>query len=324
VFNSFDGNGSVAGLIMQNGSVSARSEYGPFGEPIRVTGRMAQANPFLWSTKFAISGLKEPGREAIYCKSEQQPAMPRSSHQMTSSAARGVEFAETQWSVVLRAQGLESSEARRALNTLCKTYWYPLYAFIRRRGYDREDAKDLTQEFFSRLLRNDFLRSVDRAKGRFRSFLLASVKNLLANEWDRARTHRRGGQYTIVSWDEDVGEDRYRQEPGHDLTADRLFERSWALVLLETTLKVLQAEYTAAGQAALFQALEPCLSGERQALSYAELGARMGMTEAAVKMTVLRLRRRYGQLLRAKVAGTVHDPREVEDELHHLFTALGR
>lgn len=250
--------------------------------------------------------------------------MSSTAHQNEASTGGPVEFAETQWSLILKAQQPDSSTAQPALASLCQTYWYPLYAFIRRCGHDSHDAKDLTQGFFARFLEKDFLHSVDRGKGRFRSFLLAAVKHFVANERDRARARKRGGGYTFVSLDETLAEHRYRHEPAHDVTAEKLYERSWAMTLLEAALEELRQEYASTNRECLFEVLHLYMSGETQAPSYAEAAARLEMTEAAVKMAVLRLRRRFGQLLRTQVAHTVNSPAEVEDELRSLFAALRR
>jgi len=209
-----------------------------------------------------------------------------------------------------------------ALAQLCRTYWYPLYAFVRRRGYPAHDAQDLTQDFFARLLEKTSLKSVDRAKGQFRSFLLASLKHFLDNEWDQARTQKRGGQCEFFPWDEFTGEKRYYQEPCHEMTADKIFDRRWALTVLEKVLDGLRGEYAAAGKGALFEAFEVFLSGEPAPMSYADLGDKLGMSEGAVRVAVHRLRRRYGELLRLEIAHTVASSKEIDEEIRHLIAAL--
>jgi RNA polymerase sigma-70 factor (ECF subfamily) len=232
-------------------------------------------------------------------------------------------FRTTRWTVVLAAAQGDSPSAEEALAQVCRTYWYPLYAFVRRRGYDAHEAQDLTQEFFARLLEKNGLNSVDRAKGQFRSFLLAALKHFLDNEWDKAQTQKRGGQYEFVPWDEFTGEDRYGQEPFHELTAEKIFDRRWALTVLETVMEELRKEYTVAGRQALFEAFQVFLSGETATSTYAELGANLTMNEGAVKVAVHRLRRRYGELLRSEIAHTVGSPREIDEEMRHLIAALG-
>ena len=205
---------------------------------------------------------------------------------------------------------------------LCAAYWYPLYVFIRRRGYGVHEAQDLTQDFFARLLQKNSLESVDPQKGKFRSFLLASLKNFLANDWNRQQTIRRGKQFSFISWDDESIESRYAQESLHPLDAERLFERSWAFTVLEKVMRELKREYIAAGKAELFAKVEVYLSGERDQVPYAEVMATLNMSESAVKMSVLRLRRRFAALLRAEIAQTVASPTEVDEEVRHLFAAF--
>jgi len=207
--------------------------------------------------------------------------------------------------------------------TLCETYWYPLYAYIRRAGRSPEDAEDLTQTFFARFLEKRFLDSVDQSRGRFRSFMLACLKHFLDNEWDRSRSLKRGGAFSRIPLDFTHGENRYGHEPTHDMTPDKLFERSWASTLLQQVLDGLQKEYTAAGKADLFEWIRPYLGGERAQEPYAELAQRSDMGLSAIKMAVLRLRRRYGQLLREEIANTVADSEEIDQEIRHLFAAVG-
>jgi RNA polymerase sigma-70 factor (ECF subfamily) len=231
-------------------------------------------------------------------------------------------FVTTRWSVVLAARGGDSSRAAEALERLCEAYWYPLYAFVRRKGLTAEAAQDLVQEFFARLLETNWLENLDREKGRFRAFLLASVQNLLGKEVERAQAIKRGGGCVHFSLDAETAEGRYRLEPAHDATAEKIFERRWALALLEQALAALKHDYVQADKAALFEALQGCLSGEENTESYAELGARLGMSEGAARVAVHRLRRRYGELLRAEIAHTVARPEEVEAELRHLRVVL--
>jgi len=209
-----------------------------------------------------------------------------------------------------------------ALDQLCHAYWWPLYAFIRRRGYEAHDAQDLTQEFFSRLLAHDFLHAVDRGKGRFRSFLLGALEHFLANEWRRGKAQKRGGKFTFVSIDDDSAERPYLQVPASNLSPEQVFEQQWAMTLLDQTLGRLREGFVADGKEAQFEAIKIFLTGERQAASYAELAAKLETTEAALKMAVSRMRQRYGELLRAEIANTVSSPEEVEAELRALFGAL--
>jgi RNA polymerase sigma factor (sigma-70 family) len=227
------------------------------------------------------------------------------------------EFGETRWSLVLAAQGGE--EARPALAELCALYWYPLYAFVRRSGHSREEAEDLTQEYFARLLSKNWLASVDRAKGRFRAFLLATMKHFLANEWRRTQAEKRGGKLQLVPLDVDQAEERYHREPADSLTPDLLYERRWALMMIESVFTALRSEMAAAGKLGLFETLKDLLSPDARHLSYAEAGARLGMSEDAVKMTVYRLRKRYRDLLRAHIAVTVSTNAEIDAEIQDLF-----
>lgn len=239
-----------------------------------------------------------------------------------ASAGGTDHFAATRWTVVLAAQkGTESPRAEAALAELCGTYWYPLYAYLRRRGFHPPAAEDLTQEFFSRLLARNALQQVDRRRGKFRAFLLASLKNFLANEWDRATAQKRGGHQTVLSLDAATAETRYGQQPVHELTPEKIFDRQWALLTLEKVLAALQAEYAAEGKADLFNALEPFLAGEGPS-TYAAAAQRVRLTEAAFKMAVHRLRSRYRHLLRQEIAQTVATPEEIKDEIRHLFAAL--
>jgi RNA polymerase sigma-70 factor (ECF subfamily) len=205
---------------------------------------------------------------------------------------------------------------------LCRTYWYPLYTFVRRQGHDPHCAQDLTQEFFARLLTKDYLAGVKREKGRFRSFLLATLKHFLADEWDRSRRIKRGGGKTPISLDDTTAEARYGLEPSHDLSPDRMYERRWATTLLEQVLSRLETQFTAAGNGPLFDALQEYLAKEAKATPYAETAAKLGMTEGAVRVAVHRLRQRYREILRAEIAHTVADPAQIDDELRHLFCAL--
>lgn len=248
--------------------------------------------------------------------------MPSESDPEPGSDASPRSFVTTHWSVVLAAKQENSAEADTALERLCQTYWLPLYFFVRRRGNAAHDAQDLTQEFFARLLAKDFLRSVDRSKGKFRSFLLAALEHFLAKEWRRNNAQKRGGKFTFVSINDDSAEQPYLQVPASNLSPEQLFEQQWAITLLEQAVAKLREEFLTAGKQTLFEELKICLTGEKRAVSYAELAGKLGMTEAALKMAVSRMRQRYGELLRAEIANTVSDPMEVEEELQALFKAL--
>jgi RNA polymerase sigma-70 factor (ECF subfamily) len=230
-------------------------------------------------------------------------------------------FATTHWSVVLATTDQNSPQAAVALEQLCRTYWYPLYAYVRHRGHSPEDAQDLTQEFFYRLLQKEYLAQVDPRKGKFRSFLLAAINHFLANEWDRARTLKRGAGQPLISLD--TAETRYRTEPSESMSADRIFERQWALTLLAQVTAHLGEDYHAAGKGPLFDALQIYLSGDKGLPPYRETADKLGLSLDALKKAVERLRQRYGELLRQEIAHTVSDPREVDEEIRYLRSVLG-
>ena len=231
-------------------------------------------------------------------------------------------FATTHWSVVLAAGEAASGQADVALGELCRAYWFPLYAYVRRCGESPEDAKDLTQEFFARLLEKNWLRAASRERGRFRWFLLASLKHFLANEWDRARTQKRGGGRYLISLDELGPEARYSLEPTDNLSADKAYDRTWALTLLEKTRARLREEFREAGKGERFEVLEQFLPGESASARYAEIAIQLGVAEGTVKSDVSRLRRRYGEVLREELVQTLGSVTDLEDELHHLFESL--
>ena len=230
-------------------------------------------------------------------------------------------FAITHWSVVLAAGDRASAESSVALERLACTYWYPLYAFVRRRGYSPEDAQDLTQGFLASLLSTRALGSVHPAKGRFRSFLLASLNHFLANEWDKARTLKRGAGQPMISLD--TAETRYRAEPSENLSPDRIFERQWALTLLAQVAARLCEDYQAAGKGALFETFQIYLTGETGLPPYREKADSMGLSLDALKKAVERLRRRYGELLREEIAHTVSNSAEIDEEIRYLRTVVG-
>jgi RNA polymerase sigma factor (sigma-70 family) len=231
------------------------------------------------------------------------------------------QFAPTRWTVVLAARG-DTTNARSALEKLCLAYWPPIYAYVRRQGNSPHDAQDLAQEFFARLLGKNYLADVDRAKGKFRSFLLASLKHFLANEWDKANAQKRGGGQTPISIDTNLAEHGYAIEPADGFSADKIFERRWAMTLLEQTLARLREEYVIAGKKTLFENLKGTLTGERSSIPYAEIATKLGTSEGNIKVAVHRLRQRYRELLRAEIGETVSSASEVEDELRNLFSAL--
>jgi len=235
----------------------------------------------------------------------------------------GAAFVTTQWSAVLAAGRSDTTRARSALEELCRNYWPPLYAYVRRLGYSPPDAQDLTQEFFARLLERRTVARADPERGRFRSFQLKSLKHFLAHEWEKARAQKRGGRVQILPLDSDTAETRYAQPADPDDTPDRAFDRQWALALLDVVLRRLRKEYADCGRDGLFLALKETLTGGRAEIAYRDLGARLGMSEGAVKVAAHRLRQRYRELLREEIANTVSGPEAVEEELRQLFAALG-
>ncbi len=230
-------------------------------------------------------------------------------------------FATTRWSVVLSAQG-ESAAAEEALERLCRTYWWPLYGFVRREGYNPEEAQDFTQGFFAQLLERKDFDAVRQEKGRLRSYLLAALKNFLAKARRREMAVKRGQGKPLVPLDELLARERADLEPADTLTADRIYERRWALILLEQVLGRLEEEYRVAGNIALFEQLKQMLAGESSRPSQAEAGRILGMSEAAVRQASYRLRERCRLLLREEIAHTVAVPEEVEDELRHFIAVL--
>ncbi len=244
-----------------------------------------------------------------------------SSH--TATAANPACFLTTHWSVVLAA-GHPSPRSQAALEKLCRTYWYPLYTYVRRRGYSPEDAQDLTQEFFFRLLRHNWVAAADQARGRFRSFLLMALNRFLTNEWHKGSARKRGGGVRMIPLEFQTAETRFVREPVDTRTPEQCYEQQWVFTLLDEVLVRLRAEYAAQDQAALFDSLRPSLIGSRETQPYAQLATALGLTEGAVKVAVHRLRGRYRERLREEIAQTVATPEEVEAELRHLFRVLAR
>jgi DNA-directed RNA polymerase specialized sigma24 family protein len=232
------------------------------------------------------------------------------------------EFRTTHWSVVLAARQEESTQAADALEKLCRIYWYPLYVYVRRRGYGHEDAQDLTQGFLLQLLERRSLERVDRGKGRFRSFLLAGLNYFLADQRDHDRAQKRGGGQPLLWFDAQGAEERYHREPVDERSPDTLFERRWALTLLDQVLARLETEFHEAGKANLFERLRLFLVGGQGETTYAQVAVELGMTGQAFKKAAQRLRHRYYALFRQEIAHTVADPAEVEDEMRHLCAVI--
>jgi len=231
-------------------------------------------------------------------------------------------FPVTHWSVVLAARAGLDTEAQAALETLCRAYWYPLYTFVRRQGHTPEDAQDLTQDFFARLLEKEYLTAVDPAKGRFRSFLLTALKCFLADEYDKASAQKRGGGRILLSLDTQAAEERYQHEPVRNWMPERVFDRQWALALLEQARQRLRGEYFAAGKGDLFEKLKRYYDQGETAVAYSDTAAQLGLPENTVKSHVHRLRQRYRQLLREEITQTVSSPEDVEGEIRYLLEVV--
>ena len=283
----------------------------PENKPAPTPHRMAfrfELPPWLWIMEhLAAMSHSEPRS----LESEERP----------SGGGKPCAFATTHWSVVLQA-GRSDASGAVALEHLCRIYWYPIYAFIRRRGSDHHHAEDLTQAFFAHLLEQDSLAKADRVKGKFRSFLLAALTNFLANERDKARTLKRGGQRQIISLESEEGEALYLQEPVDLLSPEKLFDRRWALILVEGVLARLRQEYDTPGKRSLFRTVEAGLTDEVAASVYGDWAIRLEMSKGAVRVALHRLRRRFGEALRDEVAQTVSTPEEVEEEIRNLFASV--
>lgn len=248
-----------------------------------------------------------------------QPSRPPGDEPVRNRA-----FATTHWSLIVQATGGATGESGAALAELCRTYWYPLYSYARRRGHSEEDAKDLTQGFFAKLLSDGAIGQADAALGRFRTFLLTLFDHFRAHEYAKATRLKRGGGCEVLSWDglQDA-ENRFRAEPATEDSPERLFDRKWAVTLIDTALAVVQREYEAAGKARLFEELKETLWGGRGETSYAAIAGHLDSTEGAVKVAVYRLRQRVRDQLRLEASKTLSRPEDADDELRHLFSAIG-
>ncbi len=231
-------------------------------------------------------------------------------------------FATTRWTLVLAAGRRGAPQADAALEELCRAYWYPLYAYIRRQGRSREDAEDLTQAFFARLLEKNDFSDLSSERGKFRAFLLAALKHFLANEWDRANARKRGGGVAPLALDWQEAGERYEIDPADNLSPDKLYDRAWAVTLLGQVIGRLRDEMTAEGKADLFARLKPVLMVGKNAIPYAQAAAALGLSEGAVRVAVHRLRRRYRELLREEITQTLSDPAQADEELQALFSAF--
>lgn len=232
-----------------------------------------------------------------------------------------VAFQTTHWSVVLAAGWDSSAHARAALEQLCRAYWFPLYAYVRRQGHSEHDAQDLTQAFFARFLEKQHVRLADRERGRFRSFLLTSLKHFLVNEWEKGRTAKRGAGESSLSLDTRDAEGRYLAEPSDEMTPDRVYEKRWAVALVESVLARLRTEYDSTDRLTLFDALKGHVWGDENE-GYSEVAARLQTTEGALRIAAHRMRDQFRRLLRQEVAHTVASPEEIDAELRHLISVL--
>jgi RNA polymerase sigma-70 factor (ECF subfamily) len=245
--------------------------------------------------------------------------MPAPEHLQISARSHAADFATTRWTLVVQAGRRSTPDADQALATLCQAYWYPLYAYVRRRVKDVHEAQDLTQEFFARLLEKEYLTQAQPERGRFRAFLLTSFKHFLSKEREKARAQKRGGGKTPVSLDFEAGESRLSFEPADTLTPEQIYERQWATALLGRVMERLKQEHERQGKSQQFERLKLLLAGENQQVTYAVAAASLGTTQSAVKMAAHRLRKRYRELLRLEIAQTVASPEEVDDELASLL-----
>lgn len=231
-------------------------------------------------------------------------------------------FPETQWSLVLQAGGPSAPAARQAMETLCEAYWYPIYAFIRRKGKGPHEAHDLTQDYFCRFLKKGALAAADRERGRFRTFLLTDCKHFLVDAERYRKAGIRHPRTRVLSIDERTAEGRYLNEPAHGQTPERIFERNWALSLLECAFSRIRAEYTRAGKSLRYEQLKLILTGPSRSIPYAEVAGRLGTSEEAIATAVHRLRKRFKTVLREEVAATLADPADIDDEIRAMFDAL--
>lgn len=248
--------------------------------------------------------------------------MPQPEDNTPPPTGYGAQFAPTSWTDVLAAQRSGSPESAVALEKLCKTYWYPLYAYLRRKGYDPHKAQDLNQEFFYRLLRENYLGAVDRRRGKFRSFLLAALNHFLSNQRDYERAAKRGGGHALISLDDTDAENRFKLEPASELSPEKIFERNWFLTLFQQAMARMREEQVSAGRDELFDELKQFLMEDAEAGDYNTAAERVGMTPNAVAVTVHRWRERYKKLVHEEVMRTVADPAEIEDELRRFFAVL--
>lgn len=268
-------------------------------------------------TRMAQDEAPDQGRDSSLRMGATVPVVVQWAH---STMPQNSAFRTTSWSLILAASADPTADSRQALTTLCQTYWNPVYTFIRRHGHDADQTQDLTQEFFARLIEKNYLDDADRRRGRFRSFLLTCVKHFLANEWDRERALKRGGGQIPVPIDVVEAERWYEPAAADDVTPERLFERRWALSLLERVMDRLRAEFFSAGKAEQFEILNKFLNQFDE--DYAEIAARTGQSAGSLRMSVMRMRRKYRRILRSEIAQTVETPEEIDEEIRFLLTTL--
>lgn len=248
--------------------------------------------------------------------------MNSTSHKSTTTP--GDIFATTHWTVVLTAGRRHTPQADRALEELCRAYWFPLYAYVRRRGHAKEDAEDLVQAFFARFLAKNYLQGLNAERGRFRAFLLASLKHFLANEWDKSQRQKRGGGAAHLPLDWPTADTQFQLAASVELNPEQAFDREWALALLARVIERLRAECAAQDQARTFEVLKPFLTVGKSAIPYPQAAAELGFSESAARSAVHRLRRRYRKVLREEIAQTLSDPANVAEEMQALFSAFAR
>ncbi len=256
-----------------------------------------------------------PGRETHLTSSPSESTVPATSVSTDW-------FTTTHWTMVLAARSDDSGAARHALEELCRTYWYPLYTYIRRQGYSPEDAQDLAQGFFERVLERNFFGHADREKGRFRAFLLTLLKHYISDQRDRERALKRGGGAKFISLEAQAAEQRYALEPVETMSPDKLFERSWAVTVLGQAEARLRQEFERAEKLELYEQLKDCEGGGGRARSYADIGSRLGMSESAIKGAAFRFRQRKAELVREVIAQTVARVTDIEDEIRYLLSAI--
>jgi RNA polymerase sigma-70 factor (ECF subfamily) len=273
-----------------------------------------------WGVRVDLALRTVQNRDSRPAEDFAVPNVTDSLHDTIPRSAGDEHFGRTQWSQVLLAADPAAEGFATALQGLCQTYWYPLYAFVRRSGHSPQDAEDLTQAFFARLLDKNYLAAADRERGRFRTFLLVALKRFLANEWERQHALKRGGFSTVVTIDQELAETRYGGDLAHHEQPDVLLEKQWAMALIGEVMGRLQAEYVEGGRGELFHHLRAAITRDDEALGHAGIAARLGTTTAAVKMAAMRLRARYQALLREEIARTVESPDEIDDEIRHLLS----